>query len=152
MSTRPQRSRRTRGPSADEARSILKRHGLRVTAARVAVLSRLTESPHPVSHADLVTAMAGDVCDKATIYRALIDLVEAGLALRTDLGDHVWRFERRDDGAPHEQQHPHLVCVDCGDVSCLPDVRVKIVPAAGRETPGGDGVAVQLKGHCERCL
>ena len=36
--------------------------------------------------------------DPATIYRNLTDLSEAGLARRTDVGDHVWRFEARSSG------------------------------------------------------
>ena len=48
--------------------------------------------------------------DKATAFRNLNDMTDAGLLRRTELGDHVWRFElRRQDGAGgHEESGtPH---------------------------------------------
>ena len=148
-----QRPKRRDEMTADSARTLLKTAGLRTTAPRVAVLKTLDGATQPLSHAELVAAMVDEVCDRATIYRNLMDLADAGVVTRTDLGDHVWRFELRRDGGTHTQEHPHLVCVDCGDVSCLPGVKVKIIAPAGNKVhTGGDDVEIQLKGHCERCL
>ena len=61
-------------------------------------------------------------------------LVKAGLLHRHDLGDHVWRFELGEDPcAPSvhdEMGHPHFMCVECGDVTCLPGVLLSL-PAKG---------------------
>jgi Fur family ferric uptake transcriptional regulator len=136
-----------------QAREVLKHAGLRTTAPRVAVLQTLDAATQPVSHAEIVAALADEVCDRATVYRNLMDLADAGVVVRTDHGDHLWRFELKRDRGTHSQEHPHLVCVDCGDVSCLPGVKVKIVaPAGGKVHTGGDKVEIQLKGHCERCV
>ena len=91
--------------------------GLRVTAPRVAVLQRLLQATSPVSHGELAETLAPQ-WDRATIYRNLIDLTESGVLRRTDVGDHVWRFEvRADDASSHEdRKHPHFVCGECGDV------------------------------------
>jgi Fur family ferric uptake transcriptional regulator len=77
-------------------------------------------------------------------------LADAGLLARLDAGDHAWRFELRDE--EHASgDHPHFVCIDCGAVTCLPDVEVKISPAKGRKAALGDVTEVFLKGHCKDC-
>jgi Fur family transcriptional regulator, ferric uptake regulator len=134
-------------------RAKIRAVGLRSTAPRVAVLEHLQSATTPLSHAEIFDALADEGFDRATIYRNLADLTEAELLSRTDVGDHVWRFEQRRDGprgvAP---EHPHFMCIDCGEVSCLPGVSIRI-----SATPGipraivAKSVAVQLKGQCDRC-
>ena len=70
---------------------------------------------------------------------------------RLDAGDHAWRFEMR--GEEHATgEHPHFVCVDCGQVTCLPDVEVKIASTKGTKAVGvGNVTEVFLKGHCKQC-
>ena len=90
--------------------------------------------------------------DRVTVYRNLLDLVEANLATRTDLGDHVWRFElrRRDDG--HAAKHPHFLCVSCGVVTCLPDDVVRVTGRRGvPRSIAAHHVEVQVKGECDFC-
>ncbi len=140
-------------PSLDELRERIRTSGLRVTAPRVAVLQRLLTATAPVSHGELAEALAPH-WDRATIYRNLTDLTDAGLLRRTDLGDHVWRFElRADDARSHEEKtHPHFVCDECGDVQCLPDEMVEIHTARGApKALKGRDVEIQLKGRCDRC-
>jgi Fur family ferric uptake transcriptional regulator len=84
-----------------------------------------------------------------TVYRNLMDMVQADLVRRTDLGDHVWRFELHRDGG-HE--HPHFLCVDCGGVSCLPDDSVRLLPTRGApQAMRSREVEVQLRGRCDAC-
>lgn len=137
----------------DELRNRLRGAGLRSTLARVAVLEHLDASPSPLSHAELADALAPQGFDRATIYRNLIDLTEAGLVSRTELGDHLWRFETRRAGHDHAAQHPHFVCVDCGEVSCLADINVDISPSPGsKRSVIGELTEVLLKGRCGRCV
>jgi Fur family ferric uptake transcriptional regulator len=119
----------------------------------VAVLQRLLQTTTPASHADLFTELADQGFDRATIYRNLIDLTEAGLLSRTDVGDHVWRFElRQERQRGHQSEHPHFMCTDCGEVSCLPGVNVRISPTRGAPRAlSAKSVSVQLKGLCDRC-
>jgi Fur family transcriptional regulator, ferric uptake regulator len=139
--------------SLAETRAKIRAAGLRSTAPRVAVLQCLQKTSTPVSHADLFTELADRGFDRATIYRNLIDLTEAGLLSRTDVGDHVWRFELRREGQRGLQsEHPHFMCTDCGEVSCLRGVNVRISSAPGvPRALSAKNVEVQLKGLCDRC-
>jgi len=116
-------------------------------------LEHLQSATTPLSHAEIFDALADQGFDRATIYRNLADLTEAELLSRTDVGDHVWRFEQRRDGprgaAP---EHPHFMCVDCGEVSCLLGVSVRISASPGiPRAIAAKSVTVQLKGQCDRC-
>jgi Fur family ferric uptake transcriptional regulator len=105
-----------------------------------------------MTHGALADELAHLGFDRATIYRNLIDLTDAGLVSRSDHGDHVWRFELRGAAARHRRVHPHLVCTECGAVSCLSDVEVKITALGGAARRlRGQELEVQLRGRCERC-
>ena len=140
-------------PSLSDIRTTIRAAGLRSTAPRVAVLQRLLQTTTPASHADLFTELADQGFDRATIYRNLMDLTEAGLLSRTDVGDHVWRFELRRAGQQgHQNEHPHFTCTDCGEVSCLRGVNVRISPTPGApHALSAKNVAVHIKGLCDRC-
>jgi Fur family ferric uptake transcriptional regulator len=137
-------------------REAIREAGLRITSARLAVMKILMRTRSPVSHAELIVALSGCGFDRATLYRNLMDLTEAGLLERIDLGDHVWRFELRALGKQAQKQransHPHFACVDCGQVSCLPEITLKTksnlkMPKALSE----QRVSVQIRGQCDDC-
>src|SRR5678815_74677 len=88
----------------DELRSAVRGKGLRATPSRLAVLELLRSSDAPMSHGDVADRLATQEWDRATIYRNLTDLAEAGLLRRTDVGDHIWRFEAVTD--EHDAAHP----------------------------------------------
>ena len=138
--------------SIADLRERIRRCGLRSTPARVAVLQHLEQADHPLTHGEIAAELVPQGFDKATVYRCLIDLTEAGLLSRSELGDHAWRFEMRRESAAHTGEHPHFLCVDCGEVVCLSDVRISISPAPGtKQSRIGELTEVLLKGHCERC-
>jgi len=90
--------------------------------------------------------------DRATLYRNLIDLTDAGVVTRTDLGDHVWRFELKRGEGDHNAEHPHFVCTGCGDIACLPEVGVQFTASAkAPRALRSKGVTVQIKGRCDAC-
>jgi Fur family ferric uptake transcriptional regulator len=115
----------------DTLRADLRDRALRATPSRLAVLQLLRATERPLSHADVVEALAGEPWDRSTLYRNLADLVVAGLAGKTELGDHVWRFY---DAVWHDAgDHPHFVCTECGHVQCLTDTRISL--RAGKRSP-----------------
>jgi len=129
---------------------ILRDAGLRKTGPRLAVLEVLERAKSPLSHGDVAGELDDETLDQATVYRNLIALTEAGLVRRTDLGDHVWRFELVRAYTAHEMAHPHFVCTDCGTVSCMPGVTVRI-DGGGAASVARKGFEVQLRGVCGDC-
>ena len=139
-------------PALEKVRDRLRAAGLRCTAARLWVMQQLIEASGPVTHAQVANALRPRGFDRATIYRNLIELTQAGLVIRIELGDHVWRFELRRLGKNENRDHPHFVCVDCGEVACLPSVSVNIKPAPGsKQSRIREVTEVLLKGHCGQC-
>ncbi len=141
------------GISGEAARKLLQQAQLRCTATRIAVLQHLATATQPISHSDVADGMSQSGFDKSTLFRSLVDLADAGLLTRLDLGDQVRRYElRRGDTSKSKtdwvtEEHPHFVCVDCGRVTCLFEVSVSVpVPrSVGRVTE------VLLRGHCAQC-
>jgi Fur family transcriptional regulator, ferric uptake regulator len=138
---------------AQSLKTLLRSLGLRSTGARIAVIRKLTSAAKPMTHAEVSSSLESVGFDSATIFRNLNDLAEAGLVVRSDLGDHVWRFELKGDGKNnHREAHPHFVCTDCGTISCLPQDAVSLKRSRG--TPGalrGKSLAVQIQGLCDAC-
>ena len=136
-----------------ELKALLRKSGLRSTSARLAVLAHLQRARTPISHAELAKDLVPTGLDRATVYRNLMDLAESGLVARAELGDHVWRYEIKREGHDHNAEHPHFVCIDCGEVTCLTDVDVAISPAPGTKKSTIAGLTeVLLKGHCGKCV
>jgi Fur family ferric uptake transcriptional regulator len=136
----------------DDLRDRIRAAGLRVTMARVAVLRSLSGRATPSSHPEVFAELQAEGWDRATLYRNLVDMTDAGLLRRVDLGDHVWRYELEHRTHGDEAEHPHFLCTSCGDVACLDSVEVRL--------PGGDGVPgsvrtgrvqIQFRGLCDRC-
>jgi Fur family ferric uptake transcriptional regulator len=134
-------------------REALREAGLRATGPRVAVMKSLVSASGPVSHGELAAQLADDGLDRATVFRNLKDLTDAGLVRRTDLGDHTWRFElKAETHAAEDDPHAHFMCDACGDVVCLPDETVQIVAAKGAPRAiKKKEFEVQIKGRCDRC-
>lgn len=136
-----------------EIRELLRNAGLRSTQQRVAVYRELQRTGAPITHAAVAEALNKAGFDRATVYRNLIDLCDAGLAQRSDHGDHLWRFELVQADRAHEPHaHAHFLCTDCGAVECLPESTVRFarhpeVPRAAYARK----VEIQVKGVCDGC-
>ena len=105
------------GPSTPTPADELRDAGLRVTAARVALLETVRTSDHPGVEeiASGVRARVGHVSLQA-VYDALHALTAAGLVRRIEPADSPARFEGRVG-----DNHHHVVCRSCGtveDVDC----------------------------------
>lgn len=132
---------------------LLRGVGLRATGPRVAVLRVLAGTKGAVTHGELAEKLSSRGVDRATVYRNLVDLTGAGLARRSDMGDHVWRFELISDRKEHlDEVHAHFLCSGCGTVACLPDTAVTIAPSRG--TPRSlrkKAVQIEVRGLCDAC-
>jgi Fur family ferric uptake transcriptional regulator len=139
--------------NVDALRQRLRAAGLRATSARLAVLRCLFEANAPLSHAEVYDIVAGLGFDRATTYRNLVDLTDAGLARRTDHGDRTFRFELAGGEAGHETDaHAHFICNECGTVECLPETAVAVSGARGvPKSVRKKHVEIQVRGVCDDC-
>lgn len=136
---------------AEASKKAIRDAGLRATPARIATLILLREAKAPLTHAFVAEQLSDMGADKATVFRNLNDMTDAGLLRRTELGDHVWRFEAISEGEHSESAHPHFLCVDCGSVSCLEDV--KLTASSQRASAHvGEITEILLRGHCNDCM
>lgn len=139
-----------RGIDLESLRDELRRVGLRATGPRVAVLKSLYAASSPVSHADLAAELAPEGWDRATVYRNLIDLTEAGMLKRVDHGDHTWRFAlKKHEEATNGQAF--FICDVSGEKIALPENTVTVSPGRGapRALKAGEFV-VHVRGVSDR--
>jgi Fur family transcriptional regulator, stress-responsive regulator len=100
-----------------EPAELLRRHGVQVTAQRLAVLRVVSARPHTT--ADDVTDVArGEIgaISRQSVYDALSLLVDKGLIRRIQPAGSAARYEGRVG-----DNHHHLICRDCGrmvDIDC----------------------------------
>ncbi|PAY15521.1 Fur family transcriptional regulator [Rhodopirellula sp. SM50] len=135
----------------DPLKDEIRRSGLRATPARMATLNLLRKSGSPLTHAEVSEQVADRGIDRATAFRNLNDLAEVGLLRRTELGDHVWRFEAVRGKSKDGAGHPHFLCVDCGTVSCLDDVKLT-AGSLRQSSKVGEITEILLRGHCNECV
>lgn len=134
----------------DSIRDDIRAVGLRATPARVATLRLLREATSPMTHAAVAARLDQSGVDKATAFRNLNDMTEAGLLRRTELGDHVYRFEEIRPGEEASESHPHFLCTVCGNVSCLDNVQ--LTAGSLRESGKvGEVAEILLRGRCNQC-
>ena len=134
------------------AKKTLRDVSLRATAARVAVLKLLAEKNTPLCHAEVVDALDDFGFDQSTLFRCLNELADANLVTRLDLGDQTRRFELREQSSESGFTHPHFMCVDCGELSCLNDFKVQLNPSRGpRRDKLGSITEIMIRGHCGKC-
>ncbi|MEM7477271.1 MAG: transcriptional repressor [Planctomycetota bacterium] len=137
--------------AVEQSKLVIREAGLRATPARVATLELLQESSSPLTHAEVAEHLSKAGVDKATAFRALNDMTEAGLLRRTELGDRVWRFELIGEGEDEHLGHPHFVCIECGQVSCLGDIKLT-KKSLSTSAQIGRVTEILLRGQCADCL
>ena len=131
--------------TADELRGA----GLRVTAARVALLETVREGDHLG-----VEAIASGVRDRVghislqAVYEALHALTTAGLVRRIEPPGSPARFEGRVG-----DNHHHLVCRSCGAVEDfdLAGLNTKLARIATARGYAALGHTLEVAGICSAC-
>lgn len=95
----------------------LRRDARKFTGPRAAILEALRRQAHPVTTREILSSLADQPCDRATIYRSLHLLEKMNLVRRVHFNDGAARFElvREDDGGHHH----HLVCTSCSRVVAI---------------------------------
>ena len=134
-----------------EAKDKIRAIGLRATTPRIAVLRCFAEATRPLSHSDMVNSLGQLHGDQATLYRILIKFTEFGLIRVTSRAGGIARYELCTGDADEAQHmHPHFICNDCGDVSCLPETTV--ITSVDEEWRGIlKASELQFVGQCPEC-
>ena len=134
----------------EDAKGLLREHGLQVTAQRLAVLEAVSARPHATADEliHLVRASIGSVSRQA-VYDALERMVDKGLVRRIQPAGSPARFEDRVG-----DNHHHLICRACGrtvDIDCA----VGAAPCLTAADESGyeiDEAEVIYWGRCPECL
>ena len=130
------------------AAELLRSHGIRATKARTAIASLLERCTRPLS-ADEIYAKVAHTVDRATVYRTLAALEEAGCVSRfTFQNCNVYELKTT---------HSHyLICRNCKDVE-----RISVCTLSGLEQTSlksskrfasVDHHTLQLSGICRECV
>lgn len=134
-----------------EALTILKKHRLSVTEARMAVLNAFTDNEEALSHSEIENYTSG-FFDRVTLYRTLQTFVEKGLIHQIPTTDNSVRYalckENCEEGHHHDE-HVHFVCNSCERTICLDHVIIpKVRLPKGFQTSQVDMI---VKGTCDEC-
>jgi Fur family transcriptional regulator, stress-responsive regulator len=133
----------------DGIAELLRRHGVQVTAQRLAVLRAVSGHPH-VTADGVAAAARADIgaISRQAVYDALATLVDAGLVRRIQPEGSPARFEDR-----VSDNHHHLVCRSCGalvDVDCAVG-SAPCLTAADDQGYAIDEAEVVYWGYCPTC-
>ena len=129
-------------PACATFRSFLRRHNLKFTPERAAVLDAVLRQP-PLFDADMAVEAvraAGHGGSRATVYRALGHMQEAGLLRQVVFGNGQAFFELAGDGRDHD----YLVDVDTGEVIPFESRRLSAARDAVCRELGVEAVRHQL--------
>ena len=124
---------------------------LPVTSQRMRIARILFNTHRHVSADEIMERLRaeGEAVGKATVYRTLGLLVEAGLVREHDFGEGFRRFEP----SPTRPHHEHLVCMRCGKVIEFeaPEIERLERKVADRHRFLPDHHKVEIYGLCEEC-
>ena len=138
-------------PSASEFVEKLRPAGGRRSSKRDFIVDVFVRQDGHISAEHLVDLIRREDAriSRATIYRTLQWMVDAGMARRVDFGEGKFRFE-------HSYRHPrhfHLICKSCNQsfefLSSDIETLVEEVAAARRFSPRQS--VLQIYGTCEAC-
>ena len=133
----------------DDPTRLLRKHGVQVTAQRLAVLRAVSSRPHATADdiEDIVRDEIGAISRQA-VYDALGTLTDKGLIRRIQPARSPARYEDRVD-----DNHHHLVCRGCGvtvDVDCAVG-STPCLQANGDHGFTVDEAEVVFWGRCPAC-
>lgn len=135
--------------SGMNAAAWLRKHGLRATQSRIAIVKLLHASAVPLTLADIHEKLAGESCDFATVFRFVSILEEKGLVERVAWIDGTTRHEIR-DGQHH---HHYLICRTCHKIEPLDECVVEHFEDQIAKERGYAALShsLQLSGVCPAC-
>lgn len=139
------------GAEADEFQRYLKTKGLKLTSQREGILERVLMVRKHFSAEELFDSLRDDPrgISKATVYRTLALLVEAGLLEEHDFERGHKVYER----AANRTHHDHLICVACHRIVEFHDEQIERRQEQVAREHGFEVVSHthQIFGRCPSC-
>ena len=124
--------------------------GERVTRQRLLVANALAAAGRQLSADQLYRGLRRQVPDigRATVFRTLETLVEAGVARRLELDGHVYAYV-----ACLPKHHHHLACTRCGRVEEIDEAYVRPIAERLEREMGFevDDARLDFYGRCATC-
>lgn len=140
-----------RGMAFERFREFLREHGLKFTHEREAIVGEFLDTDDHVDADDFLVRLrrAGSSVSRATIYRTLDLLVQAGLARRIRLGADHYYYER----VLGRRQHEHMVCLGCDRIIEWydPELQRLLAENVRRRDFVPTRHSIQVFGFCEDC-
>jgi Fur family ferric uptake transcriptional regulator len=135
---------------ADDGETLLRAHGLQVTAQRLAVLRAACERPHRTAD-DIDKAVREEIgaISRQAVYDALGTLTDKGILRRIQPAGSSARYESRVG-----DNHHHLICRTCNRMTDV-DCAVGATPCLTAADDSGyeiDEAEVIYWGRCPDCL
>ena len=142
------RPRRISAVEPDALKQLLRRHRLRATSARIAMLELLSTIDTPLTQMEIEEEVGGASHDRATMYRNLNSFTSAGLVRRVDLGDRVWRYIAQT--VADRPLTGWFECTVCSTVIELDEIELR-VPRGAPRAVAHKRVEIRLRGTCDDC-
>lgn len=137
-------------PAVEELSERLEARGRRPTSQRLTVLEALRRSRHTVTAHELFEQLRTrhPLIGRATVFRSLDSLVEAGLAQRFERPGHVYAY-----ASCSTEHHHHLVCTVCDATQEIDEDAIAMLSAelARRHHFTVHHGTLDFYGTCERC-
>ncbi len=132
-------------------KTALKNESLRLTPQRIAILADVLESEEHRHCDDILASLKQKniAVSRATIYRTLDILQQAGFVRRLDVGDGPSLYENK-VAQPH---HDHMICLICGIIIEFVDMEVEAlqVQITKEQNFQLTSHVHQLFGYCSDC-
>jgi Fur family ferric uptake transcriptional regulator len=110
----------------NELSDLLKKHKLRVTVPRIAIIEVFNSFDHALSHSD-IEKHVGDSIDRVTVYRTLSSFEENGIIHKVLDDTSILKYaicSSTCSSESHVHNHVHFKCSNCGNSECLVDVKI----------------------------
>ncbi|QQL46435.1 transcriptional repressor [Sulfuriroseicoccus oceanibius] len=110
----------------DRFDAFVKKKGLRKTGQRDAIFRAAFANEEHFTAEELLerTKAIDPNTSRATVYRTIPLLIEAGLLREIDLGGDLKHYDPNFNDHP---DHAHLICVDCGKVIEFSDANLQVL-------------------------
>ena len=128
---------------------LLRDAGLKVTPARLLLLSVLSKNERPLTVTEIAVKLP-DI-NQITIYRALVAMVKSELVRKVDVQHAYTHYEL----IATKKHHHHAICSLCGRIedvdACLPESLEKEVLKHLKEFSSLTGHSLEFIGRCKKC-